>query len=86
MEDLLIGFLGLAIVVYIASFVLRCILWILGIPVKIIRVISGYKYNSTDSGLYMMIESFKFNCEETSHNEFQGADHDTQSFDSAGID
>lgn len=86
MEDLLVSFLELAIIVYIASFVLRCILYILGIPVKIIRAIFGYKYNSTDSGLYMMIESFNFNCEETTHNEFQGTDYDTQSFDSASID
>ena len=86
MEDLLVVFLELAIIVYIASFVLRCVLFILGIPVKILRAFLGYKHNSTDSALYMMIESFNFNCEETSSNEFQVTSHDTQSFDSAGID
>ncbi len=86
MESLLIGFVELAIVVYIASFVLRCILWILGIPVKILRAFSGSKYNSADSMLYMTIESLNFNFQETSSNEFQSTNHDTQSFDSGGID
>ncbi|WP_413167697.1 hypothetical protein ACL6C3_13505 [Capilliphycus salinus ALCB114379] len=85
MESLLVGLLELALIIFIASFVLRCILWILGIPVKIIRAISGYKYNSTDSVLYMMIDSLNFNCEETSHNELQVTSHDTHSFDSVDI-
>ncbi|WP_413166816.1 hypothetical protein ACL6C3_08975 [Capilliphycus salinus ALCB114379] len=86
MEDLTIVFLELAIIIIIASFALIGILGILEIPLKIIKAISSYKYNSADSMLYMTIESLNFNCEETSSNDSQPTNHDSQSFDTAGID